>query len=231
MRKGELSKLVSAAARILLAFLFLFSQSAWAAQNQKAKDKAVSPQKTVVQQPAEKQSAAGTTAKARVEETQGEQSEGAVAGEKPSGDGSHEGIKVHGHWTIEVRNPDGTLVTHREFENSYVGGSFLPALLNHQSVASPSWFVAFGDTPNNIGRVIVESQGLTVQVPTSGANAGKFVLSGSRISYLITSIAFVGTFATIGNGSASPFTGTTLSPPIPISDGQIVQVTVVISFS
>jgi hypothetical protein len=32
--------------------------------------------------------------------------------------GQQEGIKVHGHWTIEVRKPDGKLVTHREFENS-----------------------------------------------------------------------------------------------------------------
>jgi hypothetical protein len=31
--------------------------------------------------------------------------------------GQHEGITVHGHWVIEVRNPDGTLVTRREFEN------------------------------------------------------------------------------------------------------------------
>ena len=35
----------------------------------------------------------------------------------PSG-GPAEGIKVHGHWTIEVRDPDGTLVTHREFEKA-----------------------------------------------------------------------------------------------------------------
>jgi hypothetical protein len=34
--------------------------------------------------------------------------------------GPREGIKVHGHWTIEVRNPDGKLVTHREFENSLI---------------------------------------------------------------------------------------------------------------
>jgi hypothetical protein len=32
--------------------------------------------------------------------------------------GQSEGIKVHGHWTIEVRNPDGKLVTRREFENA-----------------------------------------------------------------------------------------------------------------
>ena len=28
---------------------------------------------------------------------------------------------MHGHWTIDVRNPDGTLVTHREFENALHG--------------------------------------------------------------------------------------------------------------
>src|SRR2546423_15522419 len=38
--------------------------------------------------------------------------------EASPGRGQQEGIKVHGHWTIEVRNPDGTLVTHREFENA-----------------------------------------------------------------------------------------------------------------
>jgi hypothetical protein len=32
---------------------------------------------------------------------------------------------VHGHWTIDVRNPDGTLVTHREFENGLAPGAGL----------------------------------------------------------------------------------------------------------
>jgi hypothetical protein len=32
--------------------------------------------------------------------------------------GPHEGIQVHGYWTIEVRNPDGTVTAHREFENA-----------------------------------------------------------------------------------------------------------------
>jgi hypothetical protein len=36
--------------------------------------------------------------------------------------GTHEGIHVHGHWTIEVRNPDGKLVSHTEFENSLISG-------------------------------------------------------------------------------------------------------------
>jgi hypothetical protein len=42
-------------------------------------------------------------------------------------------IKVHGHWVINVRNPDGTLAGHRDFENSLVildgGDAFLIGLL------------------------------------------------------------------------------------------------------
>jgi hypothetical protein len=42
-------------------------------------------------------------------------------------------IKVHGHWLINVRNPDGTLADHREFENSLAinsgGDAFLIGLL------------------------------------------------------------------------------------------------------
>jgi hypothetical protein len=32
--------------------------------------------------------------------------------------GPQEGIKVHGHWIIEVRNPDGSLAERREFDNA-----------------------------------------------------------------------------------------------------------------
>jgi len=36
---------------------------------------------------------------------------------KPPAKGMQEGIKVHGHWIIEVRNPDGTVDKHVELEN------------------------------------------------------------------------------------------------------------------
>jgi hypothetical protein len=49
MRKGELSKLVSVASRILLAFLFVFSQSAWAGQDPIAKDLAKDLQSAALQ--------------------------------------------------------------------------------------------------------------------------------------------------------------------------------------
>jgi hypothetical protein len=33
-------------------------------------------------------------------------------------DATHEGLTLHGHWTIDVKNPDGTLAQRRTFENS-----------------------------------------------------------------------------------------------------------------
>jgi hypothetical protein len=35
--------------------------------------------------------------------------------------GNHEGIKMHGHWVIDVKNPDGTIAEHRDFENTIAG--------------------------------------------------------------------------------------------------------------
>lgn len=45
--------------------------------------------------------------------------------------GNHEGIQVHGHWIIEVKNPDGTVTARREFENSIqqYGMAYLASLL------------------------------------------------------------------------------------------------------
>ena len=37
--------------------------------------------------------------------------------------GTEIGIKVSGHWTIEVKDPDGSLVSQHEFENGLTGGA------------------------------------------------------------------------------------------------------------
>jgi len=39
--------------------------------------------------------------------------------------GKHEGIKVHGHWVVDIRNRDGSLASRHEFENALItaGGS------------------------------------------------------------------------------------------------------------
>lgn len=50
--------------------------------------------------------------------------------------GQHEGITVHGHWVIEVKNPDGKVVSHTEFENALqsFGQVILADLLSNQYV-------------------------------------------------------------------------------------------------
>jgi hypothetical protein len=59
----------------------------------------------------------------------------APAEENTPAKGQREGIIVHGHWTIEVRNPEGRVVTHREFENSFLDQDVLAGLLGHASAA------------------------------------------------------------------------------------------------
>src|SRR5439155_9641455 len=59
---------------------------------------------------------------------------GVTAGAQKPGDG----IKVHGHWTIDVRNPDGALASHNEFENALEpgGASALSGLLGRSSTVN-----------------------------------------------------------------------------------------------
>ena len=67
-----------------------------------------------------------------------------------------EGIKVHGHWKIVVKNPDGAVTTTTEFENSLVthlgngsldGSSFLVGLLAGN--ITPATWVVGGDYTGN----------------------------------------------------------------------------------
>lgn len=230
MSKNQWTKWVVVVGRTLLAYALVFAQGAWAAQNQASKDKAATAQKATAQQANERRSAERTSATTQTEQAQGEESETAVGKEKPPRDGAHEGIKVHGHWTIEVRNPDGTLVTHREFENSFKqssGAPLLASLLN--VVGQPSvpgsisvvfWAVELGGnacfTLNNqvAGTCRIIPTGVLLpgnsldfvssQKLGTGVSAGSFVLSGTlqaSDSSLITSV----TTETI-NAIVSPLT-------------------------
>jgi hypothetical protein len=261
MRNGEWNKLVSVAGRILLAFLFVFSQSAWAGQDQNAKDKPKPAHQSAAQPTAEKPSSAATAAKTEAEEEQAEAAGKSSAEEKSSSDGKHEGIKVHGHWTIEVRNPDGTLVTHREFDNSLVTPQF--ALYTFLSRQSPVglWTVLLGggpagnicSNPSLAGCYIVEPElaslpefagypGAFGTLAISGSG-NKLVLSGTATANLTGSVGFVFTDVnscpptpppnsySCGSGVGYAFTSTQVSPEIPVSAGQTVAVTVNISFS
>lgn len=62
------------------------------------------------------------------------------------------GIAVRGHWRIEVRDPDGTLVERREFDNAFVDSDNLGAELL-AGTASQGWLgimISGGDQPCRI---------------------------------------------------------------------------------
>jgi len=188
--------------------------------------------------------------------------------------GRHEGIKVHGHWAIEVRNPDGKLVTHREFENSLITSPFGGPLTLSTALGRAStvglwsvslYFASFPDGPcllgpnNTTSCVAVESTDLgnspaffhtlTINAPFNQAdpNFGKLILNGSitvqnagQISHVETFVGACAPTVAPANCAQEPNSynglgqqGFTLATPtpVPVTVGQIVQVTVVFSFS
>ena len=125
MNKNSRMSILSVLARTALAFVFVFGQTASAGQSQNAKDNTTSNAAAKPNQaPANSSTAAVAKTRSVEEETASE--EGSSKREDSRHGGQHESIKVHGHWTIEVRNADGSLVRHVEFENSLDGGHTIP---------------------------------------------------------------------------------------------------------
>src|ERR1700747_3718133 len=125
MSKKNWSNTLSGLARAALAFVFVFGQTAWAMQGRNGEDKPGSSTAAKSQQ-AQANLPAATAAKTQSAEEEATAAENPSAQEDTHHGGQHEGIKVHGHWTIEVRNPDGSLTRHVEFENSLDPGATLP---------------------------------------------------------------------------------------------------------
>jgi hypothetical protein len=180
--------------------------------------------------------------------------------------GPSEGIRVHGDWTIEIRQPDGSLVSRSQFQNALTSmGRYRLSTFLSRANTPGAWAVTLdgttssttpcrlvdGTTPTSCN--VVESisglptsgyvsKNLTVSVPTSGPNASKLVLSGSMTAGYDGDVKTVGTYNWVCSSATAPdsCTGTTgpysitvtsLGTAIPVSAGQQILVTVVISFS
>ncbi|MGD0829501.1 MAG: hypothetical protein ABR907_01065 [Terracidiphilus sp.] len=68
-----------------------------------------------------------------------------------AGDSSiNQGVKVHGHWVIDVKNSDGSLANHREFENALEadGSGFLVGLMSGFLVPG-DWMIVMGPQSGN----------------------------------------------------------------------------------
>jgi hypothetical protein len=198
-----------------------------------------------------------------------------------------EGITVHGHWTIEAHNPDGTLASHVEFENSLStpgGGDMMLALLLTGEASAADWaIVALGGgapaicSTNALANCDLVSSltGPYGSIACGGSNActpglnltyvpatpptsaglqlqGNFtVVENGTIASVLTNFAVCtsgsASYVTVSpaacvasNGSNPPagttivieqFTGTNLPTPMNYTAGQIVSLTVNISFS
>src|SRR5262245_7003057 len=174
------------------------------------------------------------------------------------GGAPQEGIRVHGRWVIEVRDPDGKLVRRRAFENSleFIGREQLPLLLTRMRTPG-FWSVGIlGNVPLCTSGCQIRQQVAdpspgtpgTLQVSLSSAGT-EIILSGTLIADNPGAIGFVST--TLGGcdpnvppenchnfGLSTPnaagfFTARNLSGPeqISVAAKQIIQVTVTISFS
>ncbi len=172
-----------------------------------------------------------------------------------------EGIEVHGRWKIEVTEPDGRFVSLTEFDNVLVGSGIanLGKILGRQgstgewsiTVSSPTGQPCNSTGGSEISCLIREVgtsfpnifSNLVVDVPISGVNRDAVVLSGSITVANSTSITHVGTKLAVcpsssapddfvlANCNTQPFTNKELADAVSVIEDQIVNVTVVISFS
>ena len=176
-----------------------------------------------------------------------------IAGEVPS-----EGIQVHGHWIIEVKNPDGTLAERREFDNALspmgaralnliltrggsVGGWIIEldgvsgtesAFLNSAGTRDKAQIVEFSSTATgpNIFKTLM-STGTLDEMRWTGTATAQAI---GGIGVVKTSIVLrSSTVAPVSSYDGTPylFTFTTLTDVVRLSTGQEVTVSVVIRFS
>jgi hypothetical protein len=181
----------------------------------------------------------------------------AVPASQTAAGAGQEGIKVHGEWTLTVRNTDGTVAARHEFKNALYpgGGDKILAQLLTGTVVAGQWSVALfassatACNANNAPCTIVESpspnaansRDLTRSIPTSGPDAGKLVLRGSVRVPSNATITIVQTELSSCAPSTPPgscvsafnvgFTQKVLTTGVPVAQDQLVEIKVVISFS
>jgi hypothetical protein len=209
-----------------------------------------------------------------------------MAGAKEGVGSPHEGLSVHGHWVIDIKNPDGTLAQHRDFENSleYNGQGFLVGLLSGYLIPG-DWMIVIGASSGTSAcNAIYQYCGIVRSLNTYPAlgYCSYYYCTGSNLSYTYNfGTGFGGPYSVVLEGSITanqtgtigavyslintcaniaysntlnpstietsspascvaqtspatwygPLTQATLSSSVSVTDGQIIQVTVTITFS
>jgi len=119
-----------------------------------------------------------------------------------------EGVKVHGHWVIDVKNADGKVVAHRDFENSLTtnqntglsGDQILTSLLSGNAVTGgPAIVFIYGGTNPPISGEWSALCGLGTAVYTS--YCAFFTAAGSQLA----TYSHVGTTVSTGLTAQASF--------------------------
>jgi len=162
-----------------------------------------------------------------------------------SAQGPAQGINVHGHWVIEVRNADGTLRLRREFENTLAepGKRLLASLLAKEN-AFDYWQIQLG-TDYLCNEAAGTPTFCSLEEPI-GPHAFPYIFRNLTKTVTNSTLVLHGTFVAANNGSigavttytwifspsgANAFTSALLQSPIPIQATQTVSVTVTFTFS
>jgi hypothetical protein len=164
------------------------------------------------------------------------------AGEEVSQRRTREGIKVHGDWTIELRNKDGSLASRHEFKNGLTpyGAGGLTRLLAGEEVPC-SWFIltrsldaTFTGTCSSEGEIPCLSLSASgTEITLRGRLDPK---PSSRVIANVSTQYFArepdgGHCTGLPPSDAYEFTRRTLDTPITVQPEQSVDVKVVFSFS
>ena len=158
-----------------------------------------------------------------------------------------EGIKVHGDWTVEVTNPDGSLATRKQFSNYITEEGFgvLAALMTHdQPIIGRRINFVFDP---NIPEVICNDAGENFWFPRapeavsviSADQKGSIWSAGCTVSLdgdaTSTEIATIfGKVTLVADDTLDHWVNISqqsISPRIEVVDGQYISATVVYSFN
>jgi hypothetical protein len=169
----------------------------------------------------------------------------------PDAAGPSEGIQVHGDWTIEIYNDDGSLDQRHEFSNALVNGGYITGTLG--GVVTPGqWLIRlFG--PDYTGGACNSADptfGVCVLTASVETNAESITLTGSTTAETNATIAIVDTKPAICGSNVTPgdclaqydpafddsglaLTEKVLDPAdqANVTTGQSIDVQVVISFT
>lgn len=163
-------------------------------------------------------------------------------------------IGIHGAWTLEVHDPDGSLVERRAFHNDYADNDVLPQILTRR-LTTGHWRVVLAgpqpgfQSPCNTGTgaqncILTEAGSVNPESFPLGTTYGDslFTLAGSATALTNGEIEQVATNLTWCDPNVAPdacaggvdsvlFTTTSLSPPLSMQENQSVYVAVEISFA